>query len=138
MSRRSAKRPAITFLGACTIALGACVTAVGEQRDEHAGRSPIKHVIVVIGENRSFDHVFATYRPRHDQHVDNLLSRGIVDDEGHPGPNFRHAAQFMVSPQASYFIAPQSLCAAQHAGDRRPDGFVPARRRLSRQAGFHT
>ena len=26
--------------------------------------SPIKHVIVIIGENRSFDHVFATYVPR--------------------------------------------------------------------------
>ena len=25
--------------------------------------SPIKHVIVIIGENRSFDHVFATYVP---------------------------------------------------------------------------
>ena len=26
--------------------------------------SPIKHVIVIIGENRSFDHVFATYVPK--------------------------------------------------------------------------
>ena len=26
-------------------------------------RTPIKHVIVIIGENRSFDHVFATYVP---------------------------------------------------------------------------
>ena len=25
--------------------------------------SPIKHLIIVIGENRSFDHVFATYKP---------------------------------------------------------------------------
>jgi phospholipase C len=23
--------------------------------------SPIKHVIIIIGENRSFDHLFATY-----------------------------------------------------------------------------
>ncbi len=27
-------------------------------------RTPIKHVIVIIGENRSFDHVFATYKPQ--------------------------------------------------------------------------
>ena len=27
-------------------------------------RTPIKHVIVIIGENRSFDHVFATYQPK--------------------------------------------------------------------------
>ncbi len=26
--------------------------------------TPIKHVIVIIGENRSFDHVYATYRPK--------------------------------------------------------------------------
>ena len=26
--------------------------------------TPIKHVIVIIGENRSFDHVFATYVPK--------------------------------------------------------------------------
>jgi len=29
--------------------------------------TPIKHVIVIIGENRSFDHVFATYVPKHGQ-----------------------------------------------------------------------
>ncbi len=26
--------------------------------------SPIKHVIVIIGENRTFDHIFATYKPK--------------------------------------------------------------------------
>jgi phospholipase C len=26
--------------------------------------TPIKHLIVIIGENRSFDHVFATYVPK--------------------------------------------------------------------------
>ena len=25
--------------------------------------TPIKHVIVIIGENRTFDHLFATYQP---------------------------------------------------------------------------
>ena len=37
-------------------------------------RSPIKHVIVVIGENRSFDHVFGTYQPRHGQSIANSIS----------------------------------------------------------------
>src|ERR1700748_1120978 len=27
--------------------------------------TPIQHVIVIIGENRTFDHIFATYQPRH-------------------------------------------------------------------------
>ena len=31
---------------------------------DHETTTPIKHVIVIIGENRSFDHVFATYVPK--------------------------------------------------------------------------
>ena len=55
--------------------------------------SPIKHVIVIIGENRSFDHVFATYVPPKGQTVWNLLSEGIVTANGTPGPNFDKAHQ---------------------------------------------
>ena len=36
--------------------------------------TPIKHVIVIVGENRSFDPVFATYVPKKGQQVWNLLS----------------------------------------------------------------
>ena len=45
---------------------------------QSATASPITHVIVIIGENRSFDHVFATYQPKHGETVNNLLSEGIV------------------------------------------------------------
>jgi phospholipase C len=64
-------------------------------RHDNDGRtaSPIKHVIVIIGENRTFDHVFATYEPREGEHVDNLLSKGIINEDGSPGPNYRKAAQ---------------------------------------------
>src|SRR5580658_1927293 len=56
--------------------------------------SPIKHVIVIIGENRSFDHVFATFVPKKPwEHVNNLLSEGIVKANGTPGLNFWKAAQ---------------------------------------------
>jgi len=55
--------------------------------------SPIKHVIVIIGENRTFDHLFATYKPKAGQTVDNLLSKGIVNEDGTPGPNFNLALQ---------------------------------------------
>jgi phospholipase C len=65
--------------------------------------SPIKHVIVVIGENASFDHVFATYQPRPGETVWNLLSMGIVNADGTPGPNFKQAQQFSVAPQPQYF-----------------------------------
>src|SRR5713101_3853284 len=57
-------------------------------------RTPIKHVIVIVGENRTFDHLFATYKPKHGESVDNLLSKGIVNEDGTPGPNYSLAAQF--------------------------------------------
>ena len=56
--------------------------------------TPIKHVIVIVGENRSFDQVFGAYQPGHGQHVDNLLSKGIINADGSPGPNFALAAQY--------------------------------------------
>ncbi len=57
-------------------------------------RTPIKHVIVILGENRTFDHIFATYKPKDGQFVDNLLSKGIITKDGQPGPNFSLATQF--------------------------------------------
>jgi phospholipase C len=66
--------------------------AQAESRDNETS-SPIKHVIVIIGENRSFDHVFATYVPKKGEKVWNLLSEGIVKADGTPGPNFDKAEQ---------------------------------------------
>jgi phospholipase C len=68
--------------------------------------TPIKHVIVVIAENASFDHVFGTYQPRSGDSISNLLSLGIVRADGTPGPNFAKAAQFTVSAQSKYYVAP--------------------------------
>ncbi|MFZ0958795.1 MAG: alkaline phosphatase family protein [Candidatus Sulfotelmatobacter sp.] len=56
--------------------------------------TPIKHVIVIIGENRSFDHVYATYKPKPGETVSNLLSKGIVNADGTPGPNYALSAQY--------------------------------------------
>ncbi len=91
--------------------------------------TPIKHVIVIIGENRSFDHVFATYVPRRGQTVHNLLSEGIIQlDAGKnaiPGPRFHKAEQlaasdlgsqdsFLLSPPKQAF--PQSVLPAPEVG----------------------
>jgi phospholipase C len=75
--------------------------------------TPIKHVIVIIGENRTFDHIFATYVPKKGETVNNLLSEGIVNADGTPGPNFPLAEQkaatdatpdaFLLSPTTSTF-----------------------------------
>src|ERR1700722_3776068 len=59
-----------------------------------ATTTPIKHVIVIIGENRTFDHVYATYKPKEGETVSNLLSKGIIKANGKPGPNYSESAQF--------------------------------------------
>jgi phospholipase C len=66
--------------------------------------SPIKHVIVLIGENRSFDHTFGTYVPVAGQTISNLLSKGIVNADGTPGPNFAKAAQSTVGAQSAFYV----------------------------------
>src|ERR1700677_475344 len=94
-------------------AVGASLASAGqdEAANEHPAQnhnhnndgntsSPIKHVIVIIGENRSFDHVFATYVPKHGQTVHNLLSEGIIKADGTPGPNFAKAEQRAAVDQA--------------------------------------
>jgi phospholipase C len=93
-------------------AFAADQTAAAPSRDNDTS-TPIKHVIVIIGENRSFDHVFATYVPVKGESVFNLLSQGIVKADGTAGPNFPKAEQkaatdtpgdgFLLSPTTSTF-----------------------------------
>ena len=67
--------------------------------------SPIKHVIILIGENRGLDHTFGVYKPKgQGQTISNLLSKGIVNEDGSPGPNFAQAQQFAVAAQPSFYI----------------------------------
>src|SRR4029077_2814061 len=75
-----------------------------EARDGIRTRTPIKHVITIIGENLSFDHVFGLYKPRRGETISNLLSKGILNEDGIPGPQFAKAAQFQVAPQPSYYV----------------------------------
>ncbi len=78
----------------------------GSRANDGKTNSPIKHVIIIMGENRTFDHVFATYVPKQGQTVDNLLSKGIIDFEGRPGPNYHLAAQFSAEDTNFYSINP--------------------------------
>ena len=89
------------------LTLGGPLAATAQAREPARTRSPIKHVIVLIGENRTFDHLFATYVPRGRESVKNLLSEGIVNADGTPGPHFSRAAQFeAVAPfRTDYFIS---------------------------------
>src|SRR5579862_5583466 len=72
-----------------------------------AAATPIQHVIIIIGENRSFDHVYATYKPKHRQKVSNLLSRGIINADGTPGPNYLASAQYSAVNTAAFDVAAQ-------------------------------
>jgi phospholipase C len=102
-----------------TVAAPAAPSTTG--RNDSKTRTPIKHVLVIIGENRSFDHVFATYKPKNGQRIDNLLSKKIVNEDGTPGPNFALAVQksandpgpgpFQLSPgsQTPYSVLPPVL-----------------------------
>jgi phospholipase C len=96
----------------------AATTATDAGTGDSITQSPIKHVVVIIGENRTFDHVFATYKPSGKQKIDNLLSRGIIKEDGSPGPNFSEAIQYTAIDAApsTYQISP---------GDKTPFALNP-------------
>jgi phospholipase C len=99
------------LLGTSLFALAAVAFATSGRADSDDGHpgtaTPIKHLIVVIGENRSFDHVFATYVPKSGDSVSNLLSKGIVKADGSPGAHFALARQFQATApfRTSYYIS---------------------------------
>jgi phospholipase C len=137
------KRTSLWFLTGTIVAIGAAFSsaqqAAGETtsspavvaiastgspprsgKNDDATRTPIKHVLVIVGENRSFDHVFATYEPKHGQRIDNILAKKIIKEDGSPGPNFSLAIQksavdsggpFQLSPgsQTPYAVLPPVL-----------------------------
>ena len=72
--------------------------AESAKADDHPTRTPIKHVIIIVGENRTFDHLFATYKPKAGESVNNLLSEGIITESGAPGPNHALAYQYSGAP----------------------------------------
>jgi phospholipase C len=90
----------------------------GPHNNDRRTTSPIKHVIVIIGENRTFDHVFATYEPRPGERVDNLLSKGIINKDGSPGPNYAKATQFSAVDNNLYSISPGQKTAYNNSTNR--------------------
>ena len=108
------------FKAACCASLialcasGYVVSAFGD--DDHKSKdtraaasidtdSPIKHVIILIPENRGLDHTFGIYQPKgKHQTISNLLSKGIVNADGSAGPHFGSAQQFAVTPQSTWYF----------------------------------
>jgi phospholipase C len=93
--------------GLCTLALlqfslaGPLAAVANAAESSRDSRTPIKHVIVIVGENRTFDHIFATYKPNGAEHVDNLLSKGIVEEDGSPGRHYSRAWQYSANTSDS-------------------------------------
>ena len=91
--------------GVTALTAGGAVAAA-QPASAPATATPIKHVIVIIGENHSFDNVFATYQAPGGQHVNNLLSEGIITRSGGLGPDWRKAEQLTASDTKTYSITP--------------------------------
>jgi phospholipase C len=69
--------------------------------------SPIKHIIYIVGENRSFDNIYGTYQPKSGQKIWNLLSQGIVNADGSPGANAAQGRQYKAtSTNGRFFLSP--------------------------------
>ena len=106
-------RVSLAILTAIPFSLGGTLANAAPPDKDHdrdhgkKSLSPIQHVIVLIGENRTFDHVFATYVPKRGESVSNLLSKGIINADGTPGPHFKKSRQFqaVAAFQTKYFIS---------------------------------
>jgi phospholipase C len=95
-----------TALGGTLIALVSGGSAAADDHQVNTA-TPIKHVIILIGENRSFDNIYGMYQPRKGQSVSNLLSKGIVNSNGGTVLNTQ-AQQFQIklplTSPPTYFI----------------------------------
>ena len=79
-----------------------------------ATATPIQHLIVIVGENHTFDNVYGTYQPKVGQQIDNLLSKGIVNADGTPGPRFSLAQQLVGEAVHTYAAVTASTDAYEH------------------------
>ncbi|WP_329741840.1 alkaline phosphatase family protein [Dyella sp. A6] len=93
--------------GALSAAVPAAAAASAVALANGPTTTPIQHVIVVIGENQTFDALFGGYVPPKGQTVKNLLSEGIINADGTPGPHFALAEQDRGTAQKTYTIQPQ-------------------------------
>lgn len=102
---------ALSPLLAAIVGLAPTMPAFADKGGAHNTATPIQHVIVIVGENRTFDNVFGGYKPTAGQSVVNLLSEGIIHPDGTPGPNFSKAEQWLANDSTKYSIDPAKTTA---------------------------
>jgi phospholipase C len=93
------------FLVGCLLAATTAEAATSPGSHPSGASTPIEHLIVIIGENETFDGLFATYQPRAGA-VRNLLAEGIITADGAPGPRFDLARQQRAVRQSHYTLDP--------------------------------
>jgi phospholipase C len=105
--RYETRKRLLAFASATALMLNTVAPAIAATTAPHDRNTttPIKHVIIIVGENRTFDHLFATYVPPSGT-VLNMLSQGIINANGSPGPNAALAAQNSAVDTTVYNIAP--------------------------------
>jgi len=97
-----------TALAFCVVLTSSLFQTVSASAASQSGTAtPIKHVIVILGENHTFDNVFGTFQPRYGQTINNLQSEGIVNCAGNFGPNVGRAAQQQAVDTGTYSLAPK-------------------------------
>ncbi len=118
MSERLRKCRWLSFLATAALTANVTMPVTRAAANDDTTATPIKHVIIIIGENRSFDHIFATYKPVSGDKILNLLSEGIVRSDGSPGPNYGAALQYqgqdynkyrLNPPKTPYVVLPPAL-----------------------------
>lgn len=96
----------VVFTSSLFQAVPASATGLNSDQSDTTA-TPIKHVIVIIGENHTFDNIFGTFQPVTGQTVFNLLSQGIVTCAGNFGSNVGLAAQKQAVDTKTYSLAPK-------------------------------
>ena len=91
MNKKKTLRLCPLVAAMASVLMMSAVTHAEEETSETV--TPIKHVIVIVGENHTFDNLYGAYKPKAGQTIDNLLSKGIVKEDGTPGDHFDLAKQ---------------------------------------------
>ena len=100
-------RTGLALLALFQNAIGSTGGGPVRHRDTNT-RTPIKHVIVIIGENRSFDHVFATYKPKEGESRLEPAFGTNRESGRHAWRNFSRAQQLAATNQQpdSFLLSP--------------------------------
>src|SRR5262249_17825749 len=64
--------------------------------------TPIQHVIIIVGENHTFDNLFGTYQPKAGQTFFNLPTKCLVRADGRPAPKLNLAKKKIGNERGGY------------------------------------